>query len=105
MKVAIKNKTEWAYIDAKDIEVEGVTLADVYQRLTTAEAIVATLIKELQGKFIVKHDQPYILRVGDQLKEVDKLDVFEAKELKFPLKYYKVVNGSLVVDKKKVGVL
>lgn len=103
MKVAIKNKTEWAYIDSKDIEVDGVTLAEVYHRLNTAEAIVATLIKELQGKFIVNHDQPYILRVGDELKELDKLDVFEAKELQFPLKYYKVVNGSLVVDKKKVG--
>lgn len=103
MKVAIKNKSEWTFIDAKDVEIDGVTLGDVYQRLYHAEAIVSQLISELRNKFIVKHDQPYILRVGDQLKEIDKLDVFEAKELQFPLKYYKVVNGKLVVDKKKVG--
>jgi hypothetical protein len=103
MKVAIKNKSEWKYIDSKDVEVDGVTLADVYQRLNDAEAVVAQLISELRNKFIVEHDQPYIVRLGDSLHEVDKLEVFEAKDLEFPLKYYKVVNGKLVVDKKKVG--
>jgi len=103
MKVAIKNKSEWKYIDAKDIEIDGVTLADVYAKLTHMENVVAHLLSELANKFIVEKDQPYILRVGDELKELDKLDVFEAKELQFPLKYYKVVNGVLTVDKKKVG--
>jgi len=103
MKVAIKNKSEWTFIDAKDVEIDGVTLGEVYQKLDTAEKVVAQLISELRNKFIVEHDQPYIVRLGDSLHEVDKLEVFEAKDLQFPLKYYKVVNGELVVDKKKVG--
>lgn len=103
MKVAIKNKTEWQYIDAKDIEIDGVTLAQIYEKQNQLEHVVAHLLKELADKFIVEKDQPYILRMGDELKQVDKLDVFEAKDLEFPLKYYKVVNGKLTVDKKKVG--
>jgi hypothetical protein len=103
MKVAIKNKSEWTFIDAKDVEVDGVKLGDVYERLNHTEAIVSQLISELRNKFIVEHEQPYIVRLGDTLHEVDKLEVFEAKDLEFPLKYYKVVNGKLVVDKKKVG--
>jgi len=103
MKVAIKNKSEWTFIDAKDVEIDGVTLGEVYQKLDTAEKVVAQLISELRNKFIVEHDQPYIVRLGDSLHEVDKLEVFEVKDLQFPLKYYKVVNGELVVDKKKVG--
>jgi hypothetical protein len=103
MKVAIKNKSEWTFIDAKDVEIDGVTLGEVYQKLDIAEKVVAQLISELRNKFIVEHDQPYIIRLGDSLHEVDKLEVFEVKDLQFPLKYYKVVNGELVVDKKKVG--
>jgi hypothetical protein len=103
MKVAIKNKSEWTFIDAKDVEIDGVTLGEVYQKLDIAEKVVAQLISELRNKFIVEHDQPYIVRLGDSLHEVDKLEVFEVKDLQFPLKYYKVVNGELVVDKKKVG--
>lgn len=103
MKVAIKNKSEWKYIDAKDVEIDGVTLSDVYAKLTHMEHVVAHVLSELAGKFIVEKDQPYILRVGDDLKKLDKLDVFEAKDLELPLQYYKVVNGELIVDKKKVG--
>lgn len=103
MRVAIKNKSEWTYIDSGDIVVGGVTLKELLNRLLNAEHAYTDLIKELKGKFIVKTDTPYLVQVGDTLEKVDALNVFEAKNQDLPLKYYKVVNGEIVVDKKKVG--
>lgn len=103
MKVAIKNKSEWKYIDSGDIEVGDVTLKDLLTRLHDAEHAYTELVKELKGKFIVKTDTPYLVQVGDTLEKVDALNVFEAKDYELPLRYYKVVNGEIVVDRKKVG--
>lgn len=105
MKVAVKNKSEWKYIDSKDITIGEHTLEFLLKRIETAEQAYEALVKELKGKFIVKHDTPYIVQVGDSLHKVDELNVFEAQEYKLPLKYYKVVNGEIVVDERKVGAL
>lgn len=103
MKVAVKNKSEWKYIDSGDIEVGDVTLKALLERLHAAEQAYTELVKTLHGKFIVKADTPYLVQVGDTLEKVDALNVFEAQEYDLPLKYYKVVNGEIVVDNKKVG--
>jgi len=105
MKVAIKNKTEWKYIDAGNIEVGGKLLADVYEELKLLKNTYIHLIRELNNKFIVDKDAPYIIQIGDKLELVDKLIVHEAKDLDKPLNYYKVVDGELVVDNKKVGAI
>jgi len=103
MKVAVKNKSEWKYIDSKDITIGEHTLESLLKRITLAEHAYTELVNTLKGKYIVKQDTPYLVQVGDTLHKVDELNVFEAKEYKLPLKYYKVVNGEIVVDKKKVG--
>jgi len=103
MKVAVKNKSEWKYIDSKDIDVGGATLEELVKRIELAEHAYTELVKTLKGKFIVKHDTPYLVQVGDTLHKVNELNVFEATNFDLPLKYYKVVNGEIVVDKKKVG--
>ena len=104
MKVAIKNKNEIKYIDAKEIQIGDVTLEELYQRTAAAEQIVTELVQELQGAYIVKKDTPYIINTG-KLVRVEKIDIFEAKNYKLPLRFYKVENGKLVIDKKKVGAL
>lgn len=103
MKVAIKNKTEWKYIDAGLVEINGKPLANVYDELKLLKLTYQRLIQELNNKFIVDKDAPYIVQIGDKLELVEKLLVHEAKDLDKPLEYYKVVNGQLVVDNKKVG--
>lgn len=103
MKVAIKNKSEWRYIEAEDIMIGDVTLGDLYKQMQTTEDTFLHLIKQLHGKFIVDADKPYILQVGDNLQRVEKLIVHEDTGFDKPLTYYKVENGKIVVDRKKVG--
>lgn len=105
MKIAIKNKTEWKYIDAGLVELDGKTLGDLYQELRLLKLTYLNLVRELNNKFIVDKDKPYIVQIGDKLELVEKLLVHEAKDLDKPLEYYKVVDGQLVVNNKKVGAI
>lgn len=105
MKVAIKNKTEWKYIEAADLEIDGKKFSEVYNELELAKKAFNELIAQLQNKFIVSKDTPYIIQVGDTLKKVDKLVAFEADGLDKPLQFYKVEDGKIVLDNKKVGAI
>jgi len=103
MKVAIKNKTEWKYIEAADLEIDGVKFSEVYEDLVNTKEKYNVLIKTLQNMFVVQKDTPYIIQVGDKLERVDKLVAFEADGLDKPLQFYKVEDGKIVLDNKKVG--
>lgn len=103
MKVAIKNKSEWKYIEAADLEIGGTKFIEIFDELLLAKKAFNELVKELQNKFIVSKDTPYIIQIGDKLERVGKLIAFEADGLDMPLQFYKVENGKIVVDNKKVG--
>ena len=105
MKVAIKNKTELKYIDAEQIEINGVTLEKVHQEYTQAKRAYNALVKLLKDKIIVNPDKEYIIQIENQLKKINKLEIHEIPEHDKPIEYYKIEDGKLVLDKKKVGVL
>jgi hypothetical protein len=63
------------------------------------------LIKVLKNHYIVQEDKEYLVQLGDRVEKVDKLIVHKVEDLQFPLHFYKVVDGKLVVDKKKKGAL
>lgn len=103
MKVAVKNKSEWAYIDAEKIKVGDYTIGELLKRMQKMEQAFQQLFNEMQGKFIVDADKPYILEVNGKLEKVNKLIAHQDKDLNLPLAYYKVENGKIVVDPQKVG--
>ena len=102
MKVAIKNKSEMKYIDVSKLKLDGVSLQELYSLVSRQQHLIKILLDELEGSHIVKKDTAYLIQLGDQLKHIDKLEIVENQETKFPLSYYNIVNGELKLDKKKV---
>lgn len=105
MKVAIKNKSEWTYIDAEQVKVKDITLEDLYHRLAKAEAAYNRLTHVLKDKLIVNPDKEYVIQVGKELKRVEQLRVHEIQDPSKPLQFYTVEDGQIVLDKKKVGAI
>ena len=105
MKIAIKNKNTFKYVDAESIEVDGVALSEVIKSQRKVEQLFMELVDNLQDKHIVKSDAPYIVKVGDELKRVDKLVIFEDVDTKLPLRFYELKDGEIVMNNRKVASL
>lgn len=103
MKIAIKNKSEWKYVDAEDLEIHGQKVSDLYEKIETLKVAYDKLTKLLQNKTIVNPDKQYVVELEEELKLIDKLKLHDVPEGDVPIKYYKVEDGKLVVDRKKVG--
>lgn len=103
MKVAIKNKSEWTFIDAEDLMIGTVRLADIYSQFETLNAEVNGLKHIMQTHFLVKKDNEYIIEVDGNLTLVKSLHLYEPPSKDINLKLYKVENGQLVLDKNKIG--
>lgn len=103
MKIAIKNKTEWKYIDAEDLMIGNVRLADIYEYFDQLKAEVNGLKKIMQDHFLVKKDNEYIVEVNGKLNLVKSLHLYEPPSKNINLNLYKVENGNLVLDKNKIG--
>lgn len=105
MKVAIKNKSELKYIDSSLVEVDGITLTELFTIVANQNAIVKELLDELKESHIVKKDTAYIIQLDNKLQHIDKLEIVEAQETKFPLRYYEIEDSKLKLNKKKVVAL
>lgn len=105
MKIAIKNKSEMKYIDAEDIQVGEVSLLELYSLVNRQQDIIKSLLDQVKDSHIVKKDTAYIIKLGNKLKEIDKLEVVAVEKLKYPLRFYKLEDGELKLDKKKVVAL
>jgi len=103
MKVAIKNKTEWKYIDAGDVELDGKKLKDLYEEFAELKHTYKRLVNLLQTKLILEPNKEYLVESTEGLKKINGLQVHDVPKGTIPAKYYKVENGKLVVDRKKVG--
>lgn len=103
MKIAVKNKSEWRYVDSKDLTVDGFKLSDVFARMRTLEQELNSVLDVLNKHFLVKEGNNYVVEVDGQLKLVKGLKVYQPPQEGIDLKLYTVKNGKLVVDKKKIG--
>lgn len=103
MKVAIKNKTEWTYIDVEDLEINGRKVSELYDQIHVLQDAYQRLTDLLQEKLIVNPDKEYVIELEKELKLIKGLKLHNIPDTKVPIKYYKVENGKLVVDRKKVG--
>lgn len=102
-KVFAKTTRDSTPVKVEDLLIDGVKLGDIIARVERLNEAYDNLCEELKDAYIVKKDTAYIVEIDKELKQVNELKLFEATKLKLPLKYYKVENGQLVPDKKKVG--
>lgn len=104
-KVYVKNGNATKAIPVEELIVNGKPLAEVLGETVALKRAYEQLITELKGCYVVKKDSSYIVEVDNELKRIDKLVLFEEQKTKFPLRFYKVENGKIVLDKRKVGAL
>lgn len=105
MKIAIKNKSEMKYIDSAKLEVGGLTLEELFNLVDKQQGIIKSLLDQVKDSHIVKKDTAYIIQLGNELKQIDKLEIVAVEELKYPLRFYELEDGELKLNKKKVVAL
>lgn len=105
MKVAIKNRNTLKYIDPKDIEVSGVTLEEFILQVAYTQELFRQLSDEVKNSHIVKKDTAYIIEIDGELKRIQSLNLFEESNKRFPLHFYEVKDGKIILNKKKVGAI
>lgn len=103
--IAVKNGNTIKYIKSDEIPVGDKTLADLFTEHEQLKSLMAELIDEIKDCYVVKKDTSYIVKIGDKLERIDKLELFEDTKTRLPLKMYKEKDGQIVVDKRKVSVL
>jgi hypothetical protein len=92
-------------LNVAELEIDGVPLQEIYDRQSNIEKLFEELIIELKDKHIVSKDASYIIEIDGKLQRVKDLKLFEEQATKFPLNFYKVEDGNIILDKKKVGAL
>jgi hypothetical protein len=105
MKVAIKNKSEMKYIETSKIQVGDVSLLELYNLVSRQQDIIKSLLDQIKDSYIVKKDTAYIIKLENELREIDKLEIVAVEKLKYPLRLYELVDGELKLYKKKVVTL
>ena len=105
MKIGIKNKQELKYIDTAKLEIGDITLLELVSKVNRQQDIIVSLLNEISQCHIVKKDTAYIIALGTELKRIDKLELIEEQDLKWPLSFYGIVDGKIELNKKKVVVL
>lgn len=104
MKVAVKfkGKTELGYIDPHELTVGETTLGSVLEYMASVETRLESILEALHGSSIVR--QGDLIALNGELVSVDTVKVFTERPKK-PLHFYKVVDGELVLDREKVGII
>ena len=109
MFIAVKHKSEMKYIDSAELKVGDVSLLELYNIVNKQNEIMINLLDELKNSHIVKKDTAYIIKLGNELREIDKLEIVAVEKLPYPLRFYEMIeneNGlGLQLDKKKVVAL
>lgn len=105
MKVFIKNGRDSKPIDVEHLEINGQKLSDILIEVKQLKQAYTSLTEQLKTCHIIQKEKEYLIDIGGQIKKVDKLKLVEKQETQYPLKFYKIVNGQLILDKEKVGAI
>ena len=105
MKIAIKNKREMKYIDSELLQVGDMSILEMANVIEEQNNIMIEFFEHMKGCHLVKKDTPYIIKLQDRLVEIDKLEIVSVEKLKYPLRFHELINGELVLNKKKVVAL
>ena len=105
MKVGIKNKSEMKFINVEDMRVGDVSLGELANIIEEQNNIMIEFFEHMKGQHLVSKDTPYIIKLNDKLVEIDKLEIVAVEKLKYPLRMYDLIDGELILNKKKVVAL
>ena len=81
MKVAIKNKSEWKFIDSGDIEVGGFLLKELFEQTKKQQDVILSLLKQSQNELHLEQEKynnlisflsDYLLNVTNNTYEEEK---------------------------------
>ena len=103
MKIAVKEGQKTTYMTLDEIKFQGITLKELQQNYNTLAKHINELTTTLENGTFVEKDKKYIVEIDGELKQVESLQVFDNVELEKDLKYYKVENGKIIIDKRKVA--
>jgi hypothetical protein len=90
-------------VGVNDLELGDLKLGDLLAHVHALQTAYDSLVEQLKTCHIVKKDTDYIIEVDNELKRVKDLKLVADTRLEMPLKFYKIEDGNIVVDKKKVG--
>ena len=102
-KIAVKEGQKTTYKQLDEIKFQGITLKELQKNYNTLSHHINDLTKTLENGTFVEKEKKYIIEVNGELKRVDSLQVFEDVELEKDLRFYKVENGKIIIDKRKVA--
>ena len=90
-------------VEAKDVKWGKITTNELIEKVEEVERKHNNLLELLKDKVIVSKDDELIVAINDQLKvgKVTHVQKYNGENVKL----YKVENGKIVKDKKKVGAL
>lgn len=103
-KVFVKYGSEGKWRDVNELTLNGVTIAEMFDTMQQTKQAFQDLMTELQGHYVVEEDASYIVEIEGKLYRT-KLNVLKDINTSMPLTFYKLENGKIVLDKKKVGAL
>lgn len=101
MKIAIKGKGELKYVDAENLLIRNKPITHILQEMERLHDAYEKLVYTIRNSTIVRKGDIVVL--NDQIQEVQNITVFEKPEK--DIKLYKVQDGKLVLDNKKVGAI
>ena len=104
-RVAVPFGSEYKARLVEELQINGMTLKEVFEDYAHTKEVLADLLEQLKDHYIVKEDTPYIVNINDKPVRVDSLQVYKVEDTRLPLSFYKIENGKITVDKKKVGAL
>ena len=104
MKVLVYKKglVEPSKVDPQDLKLGNRTLGDILSYVEDLENGVRHLTDLLEHSTIIRKGD--VVGVNGTVHKVEDIKVFKDQP-KHDLRWYKVENGELVLDKKKVGVI
>jgi hypothetical protein len=103
-KVFVKFGSEGKFRDVNEVTVNGFTIEEMFSTMEQTKQAFQDLMTELQGHYVVEEEASYIVEIEGKLYRT-KLNVLKDENTTMPLTFYKLENGKIVIDKKKVGAL
>lgn len=103
MKLAVRNGKELRYVEATDIKFGEKTVAELFGEVKKLQDCVSELITIIEQHHLIKAQAEYVVKIGEKLERVQKLELAEYPKSPINLSLCKVEDGKLIVDNKKVG--
>lgn len=101
--ITVKQGSKTLMKELHEINYKGQSVEVLEQNLKKVYEHINDLVLTLEKGTFVQSDKKYIVEIDGELKQVESLKVFGYEELEKDIKWYKVENNKIVLDKNKIG--